>query len=79
MNYFKEQLEQFIPIIDLSKFKGKSIYGEYRVGDIALYFFELREDGSLELKSIVDREIDKFLTEYTYCSGEKTPVFLKNI
>jgi hypothetical protein len=63
----------------LKNLKGRSIYGEYEVGDTILYFFVLKDSDILELRTVTLKDMDKFLLEYTYCAGETTPVFFKNI
>ena len=84
MNYFESQLEASIPLIDPSIFKGRSIYGEYEIGDKILYFFDLIDNGVLDLRTIVERDIETFLSEYTFVRDTQTdhliiPVFFKNI
>ena len=80
MNYFEVQLEKAKPITDVSLFKSASIYSEYQVGDTILYFFDATDfSDKLIMKSFTLRELDTFLFEHTYMTGEQFPVFFKNL
>ena len=86
--HFEKQLKSAEEITEenLSKLKGKSLYSNYKTGDIFLVFFsqEITEDKSsdmepfinLSLKTITKRELDKLDDEYKFVrmASESIPV-----
>jgi len=91
---FGRQLKENKPLTieDLSKLEGRSIYSEYKEGDVILWFI-LQEKGipskigdteipciNISIEKIVKRDIDIFMKEFSFIrmtGDNKHPVFEK--
>jgi len=91
---FGKQLKENKPLTNavLSKLKGKSLYSEYKEGDVILWFClqEMKKPTkigdneipsiNIYIKTLVKRDIDRFMKEFSFVrmSGDdKFPVFEK--
>lgn len=74
--YFEKQLKENEPIKDKSVLKGRSLYSEYKNGDVIVAFLE-QKLGDIEppfteptiifsLQMIVERELDKLIDDYEF-------------
>ena len=76
IRYFKKQLklEETKPVTEdlLTQLGGKSIYGDYQVGDVILHFLEeikyapTKDDTTLRLSAITVREMDKLEEDFEF-------------
>jgi len=82
---FGKQLKENKPLTNavLSKLKGKSLYSEYKEGDVILCVClqEMKKSSiNISIKTLVKRDIDRFMKEFSFVrmSGDdKFPVFEK--
>ena len=88
--HFKEQSnsDKRVPLTEekLAELKGKSLYGEYKVGDVLFWFLE-QELGNadppytepsitLTLRSVVEKDFDRLAEDFNFIriAGEMFPV-----
>ena len=83
--YFEKQLKDNKIITEelLSQLQGKSIYGDYKVGDKILWFMvqkiemvDNHPEVHLTIKPITDKEIEKLEKDFIYVdTKESFPIF----
>ena len=83
--HFEKQLKTYKVITEesLQQLNGKSIYGEYQVGDQILWFMEASGnfdecEVNLVVKTITEREFERFEKEYNYLGKRDIlPIFVR--
>lgn len=77
-NHFEDQMKarKKITAYLLPRLNGRSMYGEYQVGDTILYFMDQQDEDTFRVDTVTDRDLEHFYKDYEFIRmGLDFPIF----